>query len=189
MIPAWFEPYLRREQSASAIRTYECQFVPGLLQTADYARAMITLGPAEERDIERRVELRMRRHDMLRAPDAPTLLAVIDEAALRRPLGGPAVTRAQLGHLIELSERPNIQIQIAQFACGGHAAASGSFSILDTPAEDPSGVVYMEQLTSAVYLDRRAEIEDYDRVMARLGAQLPPPDRAAEILTGYLAEF
>jgi hypothetical protein len=177
------------EQASSAVRTYECQFVPGLLQTADYARGLIGLGRDDEDEVERRVELRMRRGEVLRRPGAPALWAVIDEAALRRPLGGPALGRAQLTYLIEQAERPNVQIQIAQFACGAHPAASGSFTILEMANPDLSGVVYMEQLTSAVYLDRRIDVDHYQVVMGRLVAQLPPPEHTAEILASIRDQF
>jgi transcriptional regulator with XRE-family HTH domain len=189
LLPTWFETYIGLEQAASVIRTYELQFVPGLLQTADYARAVTRLGHTDPVEVERRVELRMRRQELLTAVAAPTLWAVIDEAALRRPLGGPELSRAQLTHLIEMSELPNVSLQIVPFSYGGHAAAGGSFSLLRFPEPDLPDVVYIEQLSSALYLDKRPDVERYAAVMDRLCAQVDPPDRTAQIITRIRAEI
>ena len=189
LLPTWFETYIGLEQAASVIRTYELQFVPGLLQTAEYARAVTRLGHTDPADVERRVELRMRRQELLTAVAAPTLWAVIDEAALRRPLGGPELSRAQLTHLIEMSELPNVSLQIVPFSYGGHAAAGGSFSLLRFPEPDLPDVVYIEQLSSALYLDKRPDVDRYAAVMDRLCAQVDPPDRTAQIITRIRAEI
>ena len=121
----WFEAYVGLEEAAASVRTYEVQFVPGLLQTEDYARAVTMLGyadsPADE--IERRVSLRMARQRLLEGEDPLHLWAVVDEAALRRPLGGPAVMRGQIPHLIEVTAMPNVTLQVIPFHSGGHAAA------------------------------------------------------------------
>src|SRR5215467_571765 len=130
VMPDWFETYVGLEQATSLIRTYELQFVPGLFQTEDYAREVTVLGhrsaPAEE--IERRVSLRIKRQQILSSPTGPRVWAVIDESALRRPLGGREVMREQLIHLIELADRPQITLQVMPFDRGGHSAAGGSFS-------------------------------------------------------------
>ncbi len=184
VLPDWFETYVGLEQAASLIRTYEVQFVPGLLQTADYARSVALLGhlasPAEE--IELRVQLRLTRQGLLDGPDPPSLCAVVDEAALRRPLGGRRVMRAQFEHLIEMSERPNIVVQIMPFSRGGHAAAGGSCTIMRFGEPDLPDVVYLEQLTSAVYLEKRTDIDHYTHVMDRLSAQAEPPENTATLL-------
>ncbi len=182
LLPTWFETYIGLEQAASVIRTYELQFIPGLLQTRDYARAVTRLGHTDAVEVERRVELRMRRQELLTSPEAPTLWAVIDEAALRRPLVGPEQTREQLTHLIEMNERPNVSLQIAPFTYGGHAAAGGPFAILRFAEPDLPDIVYLEQLTSSLYLDKRSDVDHYAAVMDRLCAQIDPPDRTAGIL-------
>src|SRR4051794_9874903 len=125
ILPNWFEVYIGLEEAASRIRTYEVQFVPGLLQTEDYARAVTLLGhpAAPGHEVERRVGLRMRRQSLLESEEAPHLWAVVDEAVLRRPLGGVPVMRKQLKHLLEMTERPNITMQMVPFKLGGHAAA------------------------------------------------------------------
>lgn len=187
VLEPWFEMYVGLEEAASRIREYEVQFVPGLLQTPDYVRAVTLLGHggAGDADIERRVDLRLTRQRLLIGPDAPHLWAVVDEAALRRPLGGRAVMRAQLRHLSELTAMPNVTIQIVPFQDGGHAAAGGAFSILRFAERDLSDVVYLEQLTSAVYLDKPAEVDDYLAVMERLCLDARPPEET----TGILAQL
>jgi transcriptional regulator with XRE-family HTH domain len=178
VLPDWFETYVGLEQATSLIRTYELQFVPGLFQTQDYARAVTVLGhraaPAEE--IERRVSLRLNRQQILTNDDSmPKVWAVIDESALRRPLGGREVMRAQLEHLIELTESPQVTLQIMPFDRGGHSAAGGSFAILRFADSDLPDIVYIEQLTGALYLDRPEEIDHYREVMNSLSAEAETP--------------
>jgi transcriptional regulator with XRE-family HTH domain len=170
VMPAWFEPYVGLEEAATSIRSYEIQFVNGLLQTADYARAVVSLGtPARsDEEIERRVSLRMTRQAVLTRPAPVHLWAVLDEAVLRRPIGGADVMRGQLEHLIEVSTRPNVSLQVIPLDRGGHAAAGGPFSILRFGERDLPDVVYLEQLTSALYLDKRDTIDNYLVVMDRL---------------------
>jgi hypothetical protein len=184
VLPGWFQSYLGLEAAAALIRTYEVQFVPGLLQTADYARAVILLGHrgAPDEEIERRVRLRMERQELLRRSDPPQLWAVLDEAALRRPIGGPQVMRAQLDALIEATTSPHVQLQIVPFAAGGHAAASGAFSILRFGDQELPDIVYIEQLTSAIYLDKRDDLDYYALAMERLCVEAAPPERTAELL-------
>jgi transcriptional regulator with XRE-family HTH domain len=184
ILPEWFETYVGLEQATSLIRTYELQFVPGLFQTPDYARAVTVLGhrssSAAENDM--RVRLRLERQVLLTAPDPPTLWAVVDEAALRRPIGGPDVMRAQLEHLIEVSALPNVVLQVIPFRHGGHAAAGGAFSILRFAEPDLPDVVFLEQLTTAVYLDRREDLDHYMEVMDHLSAEAEPPKETASFL-------
>jgi transcriptional regulator with XRE-family HTH domain len=189
LLPSWFETYLGLEQAASVIRNYELQFVPGLLQTRDYARAVTMLGHSDPVEVERRVELRMQRQELLTGARAPTLWAVVDEAALRRSLLGPGQSRDQITHLIEMNELPQISLQVAPFSYGGHAAAGGPFAILRFSEPDLPDIVYLEQLTSALYLDKRSDVEHYAAVMDRLCAQVEPPDRTTEILMAIRDEI
>jgi transcriptional regulator with XRE-family HTH domain len=185
VLPSWFETYVGLEEAASLIRTYEVQFIPGLLQTEDYARAVTVAGrpdlPRDETD--RRVKLRAARQQLLltRNP-APRLWAVIDEGALRRPIGGTRVMRGQLEHLIQLGTLPNISIQIMPFRFGGHAAEGGAFSILRFPEPELPDVVYVEQLVSALYLDKREQVDRYGQIFDRLTVDSQPPDLSAETL-------
>jgi Domain of unknown function (DUF5753)/Helix-turn-helix domain len=182
LVPGWFETYIGLEQAASLIRSYDLQFVPGLLQTADYAREVVRLQHDDCAEVDRRVELRLRRQQVLESATPPVLWCVIDESALRRPLAGPELCRAQLKHLITQVERPNIQVQIAPLSHGGHAAAGGSFSLLRFANPDLPDVVYLEQLTTAIYLDKRADVERYAIVMDRLCAEIEPVGRTSDLL-------
>ncbi len=191
IVPPWFQPYVGLESAASMIRTYELQFVPGLLQTADYARAVISLGHghAEPSELERRVRLRMSRQQILTRSDPPQLWAVIDEGALRRLVGGPDVMRAQIAALIDATKMPNVQLQVMPFDFGGHAAAGGSFSILRFPDQDLPDVVYLEQLISASYIDKREDVEHYVAAMERLAVEADPPSGTAETLGRILQDL
>ncbi|MGH3963584.1 MAG: helix-turn-helix domain-containing protein [Pseudonocardiaceae bacterium] len=190
VLSSWFETYLGLEQASSVIRTYEVQFVPGLLQTEDCARAVMQLcqlhGSAEE--VDRRVALRMARQDLLTQPGAPDYWAVVDEAVLRRPLGSQQTLRAQVRHLIEMAELPNITLQVVPFRTGGHPAAGGPFTILRFAEPDLPDIVYLEQLTSAVYLDKKHETDNYLLVMDRLCVKAEPPADTTRFLNGILKE-
>jgi hypothetical protein len=191
LLPSWFQSYLGLESSSALIRAYEVQFVPGLLQTRDYARSVILLGhrSAGADEIERRVALRMARQELLTRPGAPRLWVVMDEAALRRPIGGPKVMRGQLESLIEVTKRPNVRLQIVPFETGGHAAAGGAFTILRFPDRDLPDVIYIEQLTSALYLDKREDVDHYFAAMERLCVEAQPPDATKEFLERTLADL
>ncbi|GAA4103689.1 helix-turn-helix domain-containing protein [Nonomuraea soli] len=191
LLPTWFQSYVGLEEAASRIRTYEVQFVPGLLQTKEYARAVVTAGVAgiSQDEIARRVDLRLERQRVLDRPDGPIFWAVIDEAALRRPIGGGEVMKAQLEHLIDLMRQPRITIQVMPFSFGGHSAEGGAFSILRFPDPDLPDVVYVEQLASALYLDKRDEVDRYSQVMERLCAVSTTPDETVELLRSIAEEF
>jgi transcriptional regulator with XRE-family HTH domain len=184
VLPDWFGVYVGLEEATSLLRVYELQFIPGLLQTADYARAVVTRGQpgASVRQVERRVQLRAARQELLAKPGGPRLWAVLDEAALRRPIGGRAVMRAQLGRLIDATAEPNVTLQVVPFESGGHAAEGGAFTIMRFPEPELPDVVYIEQLTSALYLDKREDVEKYSEVMEKLSVESEPPERTADIL-------
>lgn len=184
LVPAWLQTYLQLERSASAIDTFQVQFVPGLLQSADYARSVIVAGHQGEpvADIDRRVELRMTRQQLLGCPDGPQLRAVIDEAALRRPFGSPRVMRGQLDHLLQMSELPTVTVQVLPFRFGGHAAAGGPFTLLRFADPAQPDVAYLEQLTTAVYLADAVDVAGYAEVMDRVAMQAETPARSAEML-------
>lgn len=191
VLPNWFQSYLDLEAVAAMIRTYEVQFVPGLLQTADYARAVILIdhGRAQSEEIERRVALRVSRQQLLHRPDPPQLWAVVDEAVLRRPIGGRDTMRGQIAHLLEATKLPNVRLQVIPFHAGGHAGAGGAFTLLRFPEHDLPDVVYMEQLTSALYLDKRDDVDHYAAAMERLCIDADPPSRTAETLERILADL
>ncbi len=184
VVPAWLEQYLDLEPAASLIRNYEVQYVPGLLQTEDYARAVMRWGhpDAPEEEVERRVELRMRRQQILYREDPVRLWTVIDEAALRRPIGGGAVMRDQIRHLIGVSQLSHVNIQVLPLSTGGHAAGGGRITMLRFSESELPDVVYLEQLVTAVYLSRPADSACYRDVLNRLAAQAERPDAAAVTL-------
>ncbi len=190
VLPAWFSTFIGLEEAATVIRTYEVQFVPGLLQTANYARTVVQLGYPDSTDeeIERRVHMRLQRQERLSKKDGPKLWAVIDEAALRRPIGGPAIMREQLKHLLDVATLPNITLQVMPFRFGMHAAEGGAFTILRFPESDLSDVVYVEQLWGALYLDKREDIDPYLTAMEQLCVESTTPGGTAEILGDILRE-
>ena len=184
VITDWLEGFIGLEQAAGLIRTYGVQLIPDLLQTEAYAHAVIMFGHpnAPEDEIERRVELRMKRQRMLHQPEAPRLWAVIDEAALRRPVGGPATMRAQIEHLVDICELPNVTVQVLPFYVGGHAAMRGPITLLRLPEHELPDVVYLEQFTSAHHLDRLADIKRCWDAMNRLVTVAEPPISTPAIL-------
>ena len=190
VLPTWLEPYVGLEAAASVLRTYEVQFVPGLLQTEEYARALIRLGSAvSEDEIERRAELRVSRQEILGGTNPPQLWAVVDEGALRRPVGGREVARRQLQHLIKMAEHPAVSLQILPFTAGPHSAMGGPFTILRFAEPDLRDVVYIEQLTSALYLDKPSEVDSYLEVMEQLCLQAEPAGSTVKMLNQILADI
>jgi transcriptional regulator with XRE-family HTH domain len=192
ILPGWFEAYLGLEAAASIIRTFELQFVHGLFQTEDYARAVTMLGypAAPAWQIDSRVSLRMKRQDLLTAPDPPRVWSVMDETALRRPVGGHDVMRAQLHRLLEVAALPQVSLQVVPFGHGGHAAGGGSFTILRFAEPTLPDVVYIEHLTSALYLEARTDLDHYLQVMDRLSAEaLTPAATARFIKKGHLPDL
>ncbi|WP_030861618.1 helix-turn-helix domain-containing protein [Streptomyces sp. NRRL S-37] len=177
VMPDWFAAYLSLEQAALQIRAYESQFVHGLLQTEAYARALLNAGnphaPAEA--TERRIALRMRRQELLGRETPPRVWVVMDETVLRRPVGGPEVMRAQIGHLIELHRLPQVTLQIMPFAGGPHPAMrAGSFQLFRFRARELPDVVYLDGLIGAVYLDKGEDVVVYREALDRTGAQATP---------------
>jgi transcriptional regulator with XRE-family HTH domain len=190
VLPGWFEAYVGLEAAAAVVRTYEVQFIPGLLQCADYMRAVVSTNRGlSAAEVTGRAELRARRQSVLNRPNAPILWAVLDEAALRRPVGGAAVMRAQVEYLIEQADRSNITIQLLPYSVGAHAAEGGAFTLLRFSEPDLPDVVYQEHLTSAQYIERPEEVEHFSRAMDRISVDALPPDvtvRALERLVGRI---
>ena len=140
-------------------------------------------GPPEPGELERLIALRMERQQVLhQSADPLRLWAVMDEAVLRRPVGGPAVMRAQFQHLIEVAELPRVTLQVVPFASGGHAGESGSFTVLRFEERDLPDVVYIEQLTGAIYLDQRSDVEHYLGVVNEISVAALTPDKTARFI-------
>ncbi len=186
VLPSWFRTFVGLEEAASLIRGYEPHWVPGLLQTPDYARASVRVGfpDATDDEAERRIALRLARQQILTRPDPPRLWVIIDEAALRRPAAttGPAVMRAQLDRLIEANDQPGITVQVMPFTAGLHPAMHGVFYLLRFPDEQLPDIMYGESMTSAFYLDKPQEAAAYLEVMDRICAQAAPADKTAKVL-------
>jgi hypothetical protein len=196
VLPDWFSTYVGMESEASVIRTYECQLVPGLLQTEDYARAAFRGAPIPMRDdeVERQVSLRMERQAILTAEEPPVLRVVIDEGAARRLVGGSAVMKTQINRLIEDSEKTNVQILVLPYAAG--MGFDGSFVILNFPplpapypdaAEDQ--MVYVDTLTGALYLERPAEIAAYSAAYEQLQAVALGPKESRDTLSKIVSDL
>nr|WP_202497862.1 helix-turn-helix transcriptional regulator [Streptomyces sp. SID5469] len=188
VLPDWFAAYLSLEQAALQIRAYEAQFVHGLLQTEEYARALLSAGnphaPAEA--TERRVALRMRRQELLSRSAPPRLWVVMDETVLRWPVGGPTVMRAQIDHLIALNALPHVTLQIMPFRSGPHPAMrAGAFHVFRFRARELPDIVYLSGLVGAVYLDKSDDVVVYREALDRLGAQSAPA-RKTEALLGAI---
>lgn len=184
ILPDWFQAYVGMEEAARSIRVYEPQFIPGLLQTEDYAAAVLGLGDFPHEDRERHVILRKERQRRFREGQL-RLWVLLDEAALRRPVADAWVQVNQLRYLREACATPALTLQVIPYGAGGHAAPSG-FSILRFADPDLPDVVYVENLTSALYLDKQVEVDQYMLAMERMSliAHLPQqtPDIIDEIM-------
>ena len=190
ILPGWFEPYLGLEASAALIRAFDLQFVNGLFQTEAYARAVTAIGSrrAAASEIDRLVAVRMKRQQLLTVPDAPRVWSILDEAALRRPVGGAGVMRDQLVRLAEIGRLPHVTLQVIPFRAGGHDAAGGSFTVLRFGEGEVPDIVYIEQLTGAQYLEKRSDVDHYLDVMNRLSATSLSPDRTVDFIAEVIRE-
>ncbi|WP_279581009.1 DUF5753 domain-containing protein [Fodinicola feengrottensis] len=183
LVPKWFHNYVGLEESASRIQTFELQFVPGLLQTESYAKAVIARGipDSPQEEINRRVTVRMQRQRLLSRPRSPRLWAVIDESALYHLVGNEAVMHEQLEYLLEVSQSPTIAVQIVPFK-RATTGAEVPFSLLRFAERELQDVVYIEYPTGALYLDKPAEVELYVKVTHRLTAEAATPEESREII-------
>jgi transcriptional regulator with XRE-family HTH domain len=184
VLPDWFENYLGLEWASISIRTFELQFVHGLFQTEEYARAVTRFGhqTATPAEIESRVALRLKRQDLLARPDPPRVWSIMDEAVLRRQVGGAAVMRAQLCRLVEVAALPHVTLQVLPLSRGSHVGASGSFAILRFRERDLPDVVYLEQLAGAVYVEQRLEVERYLEIADLLSSEALTPDESVAFM-------
>ena len=190
VLPQWFRSYVDLESAAALIRTYEGQYVPGLLQTDAYMRAVVQGAHLDEssEEVGRRVRLRMARQTVLTREHPPRLWAVVDEAALRRPVGGPGVMKGQLERLIGAAQLPNVTLQMLPLEIGAHPAMVGSFSVLRFPDQELPDVVYLEHLTGATYLNKPDEVDQYLHVMENICVRAAAPEQTMELLERLLDE-
>lgn len=190
VVPPWFEPYLGLEQAASVIRAYEALFVPGLLQTPEYARAVLAVGAdgRPELDTKRRVQLRIHRQRAIYRESPARLWAVIDEAALRRQVGGRPVMRAQLLHLIEVARLPHIKVQVLPFRGGAYTGAGVPLTMLRFAEDELPDIVYLEDHTGADYPVRPADLVYYWAALNHLADQAQTPAQTLGTLQRVLDE-
>ena len=160
VLPTWFTAYVSLETGAKTLRTYEPHYVTGLLQTHAYARSILRAGfpSGSEEDLAMRVDLRLRRQDLLERSDAPTLWVVMEEAVLHRVVGGPEVMREQVDRLLEASELDHISLDIVPFSAGAHVGACAPFTYFRFEEPELPDIVYSEILSASMYLDQRSDV-------------------------------
>jgi transcriptional regulator with XRE-family HTH domain len=190
-MPTWFQTYVGLEESAARIRTFEVQFVHGLLQTEEYIRAVIRVGHPEAPDawVEKRVGLRLERQKLLVSEQAPRFVSVMDEGALRRWFGGHEVMRGQAQHLVEAAEAANVDVRVLPFGTGGHPAGGGAFTLMSFPDSDLPDLVYLEQLTGALYVDKPDDVREYTKVMDALERAALTSEESLDWLRAYQREL
>lgn len=184
-LPEEYTTYIGFEAEARSVSNYESLFVPGLLQTEDYARAVIkgVLPMASEHEVEQRVRARVERQRLLSKPDPLKLWAIVDEAALHRQVGGPDVMHAQLAHLITAAGEPQVTLQVIPYSAGAHAGMPGSFILLDFPNPADPDVVYIDSLAGDLFLEKEADLRRYRLLFEHLRAVAASPDDTASLLT------
>ncbi|MCF3964687.1 helix-turn-helix domain-containing protein [Streptomyces fuscigenes] len=187
-----YSVYIGLETDAASLRVYEPQVVPGLLQTRDYAESLVAgaLPEYAKADVDKRVGVRMRRQDRIRDTEGPLRLwAVVDEAALRRVVGGRPMMREQLEHLIEQSHLPHVTVQVLPFDMGAHPGISGHYAILEFPDASDSSVVYIEGVTSDLYLEKANDVQRYSVMYEHLRAQALNVDQTRDFISAIAKEY
>lgn len=187
-----YSVYIGLETDAASLRVYEPQVVPGLLQTRAYAEAVVAgaLPEASTADVERRVQVRVRRQDRINDPRHPLRLwAVLDESALRRAVGGAQTMVEQLEHLMEVSRLPHVTVQVMPFAMGAHPGVNGQYAILEFPDASDSTVVYLEGVTSDLYLEKANDVQSYSVMYEHLRAQALNADQTREFIEKVAKEY
>ncbi len=183
-IPEWFQVYVGLEAEASSVNVYESELVDGLLQTADYYRAFLRAAPAaaDVDEADRKIEVRLARQERLTGDDPPEYWAVLNEAVIRRVVGGADVMRKQLDHIAELSELPHVNVQVLPFSAGVHPAMDGGFRILGFPESADPDVVYLENQAGSLYLEEEPEIDRYARMFSHLIAKALDPEESRRMI-------
>ncbi|MEV6131075.1 helix-turn-helix transcriptional regulator [Streptomyces violaceusniger] len=191
VLPEWFNTFVSLEVEANLIRAYEPHYIPGLLQTEDYARAVLRAGMphAPESEIERNVALRIERQALLTRDNPPMLWVVMDETVVRRPIGGSETMRAQIARLIEEAEAPHIRLQIMPFDAGPHPAMYGPFHIFRFPIPELPDIAYTESLVSGSYFDQRDDVSAFLEALDRMCAQAAPAQTTQAILSRIRKEI
>lgn len=191
VLPEWFSAFVSLEGESRVIRAYEPHYVPGLLQTEGYARAVLRAGMphAPEEEIRRQVALRQERQALLERPEPPLLWVVMDETVLRRSIGGPEVMREQIDKLVAATELPYVRLQIMPFSVGPHSAMYGPFHLFRFPIEELPDVAFAESLLGAAYFDQRDDVTTFLEALDRMCAQAAPVSRTEAILSAMRKEI
>ncbi|MGW5214640.1 helix-turn-helix domain-containing protein [Streptomyces sp. NPDC004051] len=188
-VPEWFNIYIGLEQDASALRQYQCELLPGLMQTAAYARELHTTGAhLSPEDIDRAVRVRLERQEMLTRPDAPDAWFVVNEGAVRNVIGDRALMREQLERALDSAALPNVTLQVLPFDAGTYPA-TGSFTMLGFPAPEDPDLVYRDGITDAVYLEGEHHVREYTKAFDRLRAAALSPQRSAQLIKSVVKEY
>ncbi|GAB3658242.1 helix-turn-helix transcriptional regulator [Actinocorallia lasiicapitis] len=191
-VPAWFETYIGLEEEASDLLIYEPELITGLLQTEAYYRSLLRVDPTlpAESDAEqdRRVEVRLKRQERLTGPDAPKLWVILNESALRREVGGRDVMKAQLEHLVRISQPRHITLQVLPFSAGAHAGVDGLFHILGFPEHADPSVVYLQFRRGSLYLEEPEDLAEYTEIYEHLRAVALSPAQSIELIERIAAE-
>jgi hypothetical protein len=190
LLPTWLNDLVGLEEAAARIQVWEPMYVSGLLQTEEYARAIVSHGQPHIADdtVERRVALRRRRQKMLSRPDAPRLWMVLDESVLHRPIGGVKVLKGQIDYLLDVTSQPNVSVQILPWDRSGYSA-EGAFSLLRFSEPELPNIAYVEYQTGAMYIEKRDEIEVYSRSLDRLAVDAETPDRSRAMMQKRYSEI
>ena len=187
-----YSVYIGLETDAASLRVYDPQVVPGLLQTRQYAEALIAgaLPETAAADVEKRVQVRLRRQERITAPESPLRLwTVMDESALRRVVGNRSLMRDQLEHLVEQSQLPHVTVQVIPFEMGAHPGLNGQYAILEFPDAADSSVVYIEGVTSDLYLEKANDVQKYSVMYEHLRAQALNPDQSRQFIADIAKEY
>ncbi|GIH71281.1 helix-turn-helix domain-containing protein [Sphaerimonospora thailandensis] len=185
-LPSEYATYIGLEDEAASMRSFAPSVIPGILQTEDYARAIIRsalMGLSSPAEVERRVEVRMARQALLTQDEPLRLWTILDEAVIRRTIGSPADMRAQLGRLLELVDLPNITVQVLPFAAGAHPGTNGAFQILEFPEPAHPDVVSLENFTGSLYVEQETDVYRYTVMFDHLRAKALDPDQSRSVLT------
>ncbi|WP_406354112.1 helix-turn-helix domain-containing protein [Streptomyces sp. NBC_01635] len=188
-VPEWFNIYIGLEQDASVLRQYQCELLPGLMQTAAYARELHTTGAhLSPEDIDRAVRVRLERQEMLTRPDAPDAWFVVNEGAVRNVIGDRALMREQLERVLDSAALPNVTLQVLPFDAGTYPA-TGSFTMLGFPAPEDPDLVYRDGITDAVYLEGEHHVREYTKAFDGLRAAALSPQRSAQLIKSVVKEY
>lgn len=188
-VPEWFNIYIGLEQDASTLRQYQCELLPGLMQTEAYTRELHTAGAyMSPQDIDRAVHVRMERQEMLTRPDPPETWFIVNEGSVRNIIGDRALMREQLEQVLDRATLPNLTLQVLPFDSGTYPA-TGSFTMLGFPAPEDPDLVYRDGITDAVYLEGEHHVREYTRAFDGLRAAALSPQRSAQLIKSVVKEY